>query len=145
MYFVKLLEVLYGMMSMKNHLKGVLGFSGILNIGFLLIVYILHDAHKGSGSTMGSISCQIFVLSPSNRILWVYVLISSVIILEKFSSWEFAFLFWHSFCLYQKCVFSFCIFCYLNRVLLVISEEKRAKYFEKNSCMSRIHWRNNRT
>ena len=35
-----ILEYMYGMMSMNNHLEVVLGLSGVFYIGFLLIVDI---------------------------------------------------------------------------------------------------------
>ena len=40
MYFVKLLEDIAIMMSMNTHLKGVLGFSGVLDPEFLFIFEI---------------------------------------------------------------------------------------------------------
>ena len=43
MYFIKLLEDKYSMMSMNTHLKGVLGFSGVFGLGFFIIVDILQD------------------------------------------------------------------------------------------------------
>ena len=52
------LEDMAGMMSMNTHLKGLLGFSGDLDIGFLIIVEIWHDVQNGSGYTLISISCQ---------------------------------------------------------------------------------------
>ena len=65
-FFVKLLENMAGVMSMKTHLKCVLGCSGKLDLGFLLIDEICHDVHKWSGSTLSSISCQTFTLSLAN-------------------------------------------------------------------------------
>ena len=38
--FVGILEDMTGMMSMYNHLKGVLVFRGVFDIGFFLIVDI---------------------------------------------------------------------------------------------------------
>ena len=61
--FFKLLEHKAGMMSMDNHLKGVLVFSGVFDLCFLLIVEIWHDVQKGSGSTPSSTSCQILEVS----------------------------------------------------------------------------------
>ena len=52
MSFVKLLEDISGMVSMKTHLKGVLVFRGFFDIGFLLIVEILLDVQKGSEYTL---------------------------------------------------------------------------------------------
>ena len=55
------------MLSMNTYFKGVLGFSGVFDLGFLLIFYIWHDVQKGSGSTLRSISFQTFTVSPSRR------------------------------------------------------------------------------
>ena len=38
-----LLEDIDVMVSINTHLKGVLGFGGVFDIEFLLIVYICHD------------------------------------------------------------------------------------------------------
>ena len=35
-----------GIMSVNTNLKGVLGFSGVFDMGFLLIVDIWHDFQK---------------------------------------------------------------------------------------------------
>ena len=50
--FVKNLEYMAGMMSTNNHLKGVLGFSGVFYLELLLIVEIWNDMRKISGSTL---------------------------------------------------------------------------------------------
>ena len=62
MSLVKLLEDMAGIMSMNTHLKGFLGFRGVLNLAFLCILEILHDVQKVSGSTLGLLSCQTFTL-----------------------------------------------------------------------------------
>ena len=54
------------MLSMKTHLKGVLVFNGVLDLGFLLIVEIWHDVHKWSVSTLISMSFQKFTVYPSS-------------------------------------------------------------------------------
>ena len=38
MSIVKLLKYIAGMMSLKTHLKNVLGFSGVLDLGFFLLL-----------------------------------------------------------------------------------------------------------
>ena len=58
-----------GMVSMKTHLKGLLGFSVVFDPEFLLIVDIWHGVHKGSGSTLSSISCQAFAVYPASSVL----------------------------------------------------------------------------
>ena len=40
------------MMSTNNHLKGVLKFSGVFDLDFLLIVDIWHDVRKISESNL---------------------------------------------------------------------------------------------
>ena len=127
MSFVKLLENMAGVMSMKTHLKCVLGCSVKLDLGFLLIDEICHDVHKWSGSTLSSISCQTFTLSlaNSNRVelcpnlwwnnyreilfFWVFFVISTFILF------------------YQKCMFSLYNTWYSNRVLFVITKETMQK------------------
>ena len=54
------------MISMKTYLKGVLGFSGVFGLDFLLTVEIWHDVHKVSGPTLSSMSCKILSVSPSS-------------------------------------------------------------------------------
>ena len=55
-----------GMISMNTHLKGVLGFRVVFDIDFLFIVNIWNDVQKSSGSNLGSISYQIFTVSPDS-------------------------------------------------------------------------------
>ena len=50
--FVNILEEKYGMMYIKTHLKGVLDFSVIFDIGCLFIVESWNDVQKGSRSTL---------------------------------------------------------------------------------------------
>ena len=66
MYFVKLLENISGVISINTRLKVVLGFRGVFDTGFLFIVEIWHYVQNRSGSTLSSISCQIFAVSPAN-------------------------------------------------------------------------------
>ena len=49
MSFVKLFSAVNGITSIKPHLKGGFGFSGILDLAFLFIEEILHDVQKGTG------------------------------------------------------------------------------------------------
>ena len=51
------------MMSINSHLKGVLVFSGVFDLGFSLTVDIWYDVHKGSGSTLRSKYCQTLAVS----------------------------------------------------------------------------------
>ena len=60
------MEEMACMMSMKTYLKGVQGFRGVFNLGFLLIVEIWHYVQKGSGSTLSSMYFQIFSVSSSS-------------------------------------------------------------------------------
>ena len=46
MSLVKRLGAVDGMISIKPHLKGAIGFSGILDLTFLFIEEICHDAQK---------------------------------------------------------------------------------------------------
>ena len=64
--FVKNLEYMAGIMYMNNHLKCGLGFRGIFDISFLFIVEIWYDVQKGSLSTLRSMYCQIFSVSPAS-------------------------------------------------------------------------------
>ena len=49
MSLVKFLGAVDGTISIKTHLKGAFGLSGILDLAFLFIEEILHDVQKGSG------------------------------------------------------------------------------------------------
>ena len=55
------------MLSMNTHLKGVLVFIGVFDLGFIFIVEIWHDVHNGSGYTLISISCQTISVYPDSR------------------------------------------------------------------------------
>ena len=67
MSIVKLLGAFDGIISIKTHLKGDFGSSGILNIAFLLIEEIFHDVKKGYGYNLSSLSYQKLVVSPANN------------------------------------------------------------------------------
>ena len=54
-----------GIISIKTHLKGAFGFSGILDLAFLFIEEILHEVQKGSGSIFSSTSSQKLAVSPA--------------------------------------------------------------------------------
>ena len=66
MYFIKSLEYVAVMMSMDTHLKVVLDFGVVFYLYFLLIVKIWHDVQNGAGSTLISMSCQQFSVSPAS-------------------------------------------------------------------------------
>ena len=67
MSLVKLLGAVDGIISIKTHLKGAFGFSGILDPAFLFIEEILHEVQKGSGSILRYTSSQTFAVSPANN------------------------------------------------------------------------------
>ena len=67
MSLVKLLGAVYGIISIKTHLKGAFGFSGILDLAFLFIEEIWHDVQKGSGYILSSIFSQKLAVSPANN------------------------------------------------------------------------------
>ena len=69
MSLAKLLGVVDGTISIKTHLKGVFGFSGILYLAFLFIEEVWHDVHKGSRSIFSSTSSQTVAVYPSNNYL----------------------------------------------------------------------------
>ena len=64
MSLVRLLGAVYGIVSIKTHLKSAFGFSGILDLPFLFIEEILHEVQKGSGSILSSTSSQTLAVSP---------------------------------------------------------------------------------
>ena len=64
MSLVRILGVVDGIISIKTHLKGSFGFSGILDVAFLFIEEILNEVQKGSGSILSSTSSQALVVSP---------------------------------------------------------------------------------
>ena len=63
MSLVRFLGAVDGIISIKTHLKGAFGFSGILDLAFLFIEEILHEVQKGSGSVLSSTSSQTLALS----------------------------------------------------------------------------------
>ena len=65
MSLVRLLGVVDGIISIKNHLKGAFGFNGILDPALLFIEYILHEVQKGSGSILSYTSSQTLAVSSS--------------------------------------------------------------------------------
>ena len=65
--FVKLLGAVDGIISIKTHMKGAFGFSGILDLAFLFIGEILHEVQKGSESILSSASSQTLSVSPANN------------------------------------------------------------------------------
>ena len=67
MSLVKLLSVVDGIISIKPHLNGAFGLSGILDLAFLFIEEIWHDVQKGSGSILSSTSSQTLAVSPANN------------------------------------------------------------------------------
>ena len=54
------------MININTHLKGVLVFSDVLDIGFLLIFRIWHYVQKGSGSILISMYFQTIIISLSS-------------------------------------------------------------------------------
>ena len=56
-----------GIISIKTHLKGDFGFSGILDLSFLFIEEVWHDVQKGSGYIIRSVSFQTLALYPANN------------------------------------------------------------------------------
>ena len=69
MSLVKLLGFVDGIISIKIHLKGAFGLSGILDLAFLFIEEIWHDVQKGSGYIFSSISSSTLPVSPANNYL----------------------------------------------------------------------------
>ena len=69
MSLVKLSGDVDGIISIKTHLRGALGFSGFLDLAYLFMEEIWHDVEKGSGSILSLISSQTFVISPANNYL----------------------------------------------------------------------------
>ena len=67
MSLVRLLGAVDGIISIKTHLKGAFGFSGILDLAFLFIEEIWQEVQKGSGSFLSSISSQTLALSSDNN------------------------------------------------------------------------------
>ena len=67
MSLVKLLGDADGTISIKTHLKGVFGLSGLLDLSFLFIEEIGHDMQKRSGSILSSTSSQTLSVSPANN------------------------------------------------------------------------------
>ena len=67
MSLVRLLGAVDGIISIKTHLKGAFGFSGILDLAFLFIEDIWHEVQKGSGSILSSTSPHTLAVSPANN------------------------------------------------------------------------------
>ena len=65
MSLVRLLGAVDGIISIKTHLKGAFGFSGILDLAFLFVEEILHEVQKGSGYILSSTSSHTLVVSPA--------------------------------------------------------------------------------
>ena len=58
MSLVKNFSDVYGILSIKIHLKSALGFSGLLDLAVLFMAEIWHDVQKGSGYILRSIYSQ---------------------------------------------------------------------------------------
>ena len=69
MSLVKLLVVVDGTISIKNHLKGAFGLSRTLDLAFLFIEEIWHDAQKVSGYILSYTSSQTLAVSSDNNYL----------------------------------------------------------------------------
>ena len=54
-----------GIISIKTHLKGAFGVSGILDLVFLFIEEILHEVQKGSGYILSYTYSQTLAVSPA--------------------------------------------------------------------------------
>ena len=67
MLLVRLLGAVDGIILIKTHLKGTLGFSGILDLAFLFMEEILHELQKGFGLILSSKSSQTLAVSPANN------------------------------------------------------------------------------
>ena len=67
MSLVKRFGAVYGIMSIKPHLKGDFGFNGLLDPAFLFMEEIFHDVQKGSEYIFRSISSQILLVSPAKN------------------------------------------------------------------------------
>ena len=85
-----------GIISMNTHLKGVLVFSGVFDLEFLLIVDKWHDVQKGSGSTLRTAYCQTSTVSPFSTYLvnmfpniWCNISIESFFLRICFCDFEF--------------------------------------------------------
>ena len=64
---VKRLGAVDGTISIKTHLKGAFGLSGIFDLAFLFIEEIWHDVQKGSGSILSYTSFQTLSVPPVNN------------------------------------------------------------------------------
>ena len=67
MSLVNLSVAVDGIISIKTHLKGAFGLSGILDLAFLFIEEIWHDVQKGSGYILSSTSYQTLSVPPANH------------------------------------------------------------------------------
>ena len=63
MSLVRLSGVVDGIIWIKTHLKGAFGFSGSLDLAFLLIEETLHEVQKGYGSILSSTYSQTLAVS----------------------------------------------------------------------------------
>ena len=61
------MDAVDGIISIKTHLKGDFGLSGILDLAFLFIEEIWHDVQKGYGNIISSTSSQTLAVSPANN------------------------------------------------------------------------------
>ena len=67
MSLVKLLGAVDGIISIKTHLKGDFGFSGILDPACFFVEEIWHEVKKVSGSILSSTSSQTLSVSPDDN------------------------------------------------------------------------------
>ena len=67
MSLVKLFGAVDGTKSIKIHLKGAFGMSGILDLSFFSLKKFDMMCKKGSGSIFSSTSSQIIAVSPSKN------------------------------------------------------------------------------
>ena len=65
MSLVRLLSAVDGILSIKTHLKGAFGFSGILDLAFLFIEENFYEVQKGSGFILSSTSSQTLAVYPA--------------------------------------------------------------------------------
>ena len=67
MSLVRLLGAVDGIISIKTHLKGAFGLSGILDLAFLFIEEIWHEVQRGSGYILSSTSSHTLAVPPANN------------------------------------------------------------------------------
>ena len=109
------------MMSINTHLKSVLGFRGVFDIGFLFIVKIWHDVQYVSGSTLSSISWQKNPVSPASSYLvdlcpyiWCNNSKENVFLGICFCDFEFSFIFTKNACFCCELCGNVTAFCSLS-------------------------------